>query len=117
MTDKIKFRVHFNKGKQYFDVHVYDAPRKFYAVNKCWAYWQPYEHQRTRKGFFGTVALGEMDVALAEHELQHLWINWIRCRKPGRITNQNEERLVCLLDEIKHKFWMKWKKVKYGYTR
>ena len=108
MMDKIKFRVHFNHGKQYFDVHVYDAPRKFYAVNKCWAYYQPADVRYCRKGFFGSIHLSRGGVGLVSHELLHLWIDWIRSRKPGVITESNEERLVEEFGEMCRKFWNKY---------
>lgn len=104
------FRVYFNHGKQWFDVCIADSSRKFMKAEKCWAYYQPAEIRKSRQGFFGSVHLSRGGVGLVSHELLHLWIDWIRSRKPGIITEQNEERLVEEFGELVRRFWLNYYK-------
>lgn len=108
IQNKMTFRVHFNGGKQWFDVHVAGNSRKFMRANKCWAYYQPADERMSRKGFFGSIHLSRGGAGLVSHELLHLWIDWIRARRPGLITDRNEERLVTEFGEMSRKFWNKY---------
>jgi hypothetical protein len=108
MKNKMEFRVYFNKGRQFFDVFISDSSRKFMREHKCWAYYQPAEDRYARRGYFGSIHLSREGVGLVSHELLHLWIDWIRARKPGIINNQNEERLVTEFGEMSRHFWKKY---------
>lgn len=102
------FRIYFNNRKQWFDVYIADNKRKFVKTNDCYAYYQPAERRLSRRGYFGSVHLSDVGGGLVSHELMHLWLDWIRSRKPGVVTEKNEERLVSEFGEINRKFWVAW---------
>lgn len=108
MEDKPAFRVHFNNGKQWFDVYIADNSRKFIKRNKCWAYYQPARIRYKRRGYFGSVHFSRSGAGLVSHELLHLLIDWVRCRKPSIITKRNEERIVLMFGEMTRRFWNKY---------
>lgn len=107
MKSEKRFRVHFNNGKQYFDVYIADSQRKFMAREKCWAYYNPQEERKARRGLFGSVHFSKVGSGLVAHELLHMLIDWIKAGY-GKITDRNEERIVLMYGEMVRNFWRKY---------
>jgi len=101
----IRFRVYFNRRKQWFDVFVSDNARRFMARDKCYAYYQPARDRRARKGLFGEIHLSRMGNGLVAHELLHLLIDWVQSGRGGVINARNEERIVIMFGEMVRNFW------------
>ena len=108
MKSEKRFRVHFNKGKQWFDVYIADSQRKFMARESCYAYYQPASPRNVRRGMFGTVHFSKTGTGLVAHELLHLLIDWVRVGRSHTITERNEESVVLMFGEMVRAFWNKY---------
>lgn len=109
MNSKPAFRVRFNEH-QYVDVYVALDARRFRRVNDCHAYYMPAEGRRQRRGLFGYIYLSELNYSayaleLVAHEIQHLFFDWVLCRRGARFGIHNEERIATLTGEFTRRFW------------
>jgi hypothetical protein len=111
----MKFRVYFNDNKQYVIFHLADDVKAFRRKNQCWAYYIAADERRTRRGLFGHIHLPhEKFVNMSElisHEVQHLMIDWVLCRKDGKLTPRNEERIATITGEIVKRFWREYERL------
>jgi len=109
-----KFKVKFNKGKQWFYVCLYDV--SLYRFNK-WAgtrwgfYWYRQDRNRYR-GHFGDVHLVKSRshrIDLYVHEaMLHLLKDWASSRKLDLNNVRREEELALLLDELYRNYLRAW---------
>lgn len=114
MQPSERFKVKFNRGKQWFYVNIYDV--SVYRFNK-WAgtrwgfYWQ--HPQRNRyKGYFGSVNIVKCRshrIDLYVHEaMLHLLKDWSKSRGLDLNNDRREEELAWLLDELYRNYLRAW---------
>jgi hypothetical protein len=100
------FLVRFNKGRQFFEVYLWDVHPTTFAAwgGGRWGYWTG-TRTNDRLGKFGEVHFvkNRLRFDTIVHELDHVRTDWMWSRGET-ITRRNEERYACFLDEIVRKF-------------
>ena len=104
-----KYKIHFNKGRQYLLFHIGSSLRKFRTDNKCHAYYVAAENRKQRSGLFGHIHIPEEQVTpalfeeLKAHEIYHAVEDWWTCRKGNVLSDKNEEIRALIMGEISRK--------------
>jgi hypothetical protein len=110
------FRVPFNGGRQYYEVHLHDCSvRTFnkWAKTNWGFYWGDRKPRNRYRGYFCDVHLLSYRVTLptVSHELWHVVKWWAEARGLDLNSNRREEDIAWVVGEIFGNFYREYGKV------
>ena len=107
-----RFRIKFNRNKQWIDVTVWDVHPTTFANwgGGRWAYFEK-GYDLPRRGKFGELHLVKSGIRedTVAHEMFHVLWEWIFSRNTI-LNRKNEERYADFLDELVRKFYREYRK-------
>ncbi len=110
------FRVPFNAGKQYYEVHLHDCSVETFnrwAKTRWGFYWGDRRKRNRYKGYFCDVHLlsYRIDQNTVAHELWHVVKWWARARGLDLNSDRREEDIAWVWGEVVGNFWREYSKL------